>query len=264
MCIDTQHKKQPRGNIKAVLFAIDIDGTIAGASKIFGAYFNQELGLGLPPEEVRKMRWYTSLRKHPAIIEYRREHNERYLEVCAKYREYAPAMFARDPLEGAIEGVSLLAQWGDIRYVTIRISQDQEVNEQIQATTCRWLHEYRFPNPTNVIFCSSFQEKLELVAEQPHEQVVLIDDRCSTDLFSCYEQLAQFPEHQELIERIRQRITFVAFEKFELPADTYKLRMLALPSWKCSAQLLDSLQATSTERTQGRSYGFDTTKDSRC
>ena len=99
--------------------------------------------------------------------------------MCAKYREYAPAMFARDPLEGAIEGVSLLAQRGDIRYVTIRISQDQEVNEQIQATTRQWLHEYRFPNPTDVIFCSNFQEKLEMVAGQPYEQVILIDDRCS-------------------------------------------------------------------------------------
>ena len=226
-----------------MLFAIDIDGTIAGISSTFGEYFNQELGLGLPPEEVQKIRWFNSLRKHPAIVAYRKQNNERFLEVWEQYREYAPAMLAREVLAGAVEGVTFLAKQGDVQYVTIRISQDQEVNAQIQAATRQWLDKHNFPNPGSVIFCSNFQEKLELIAHQPLAPIILIDDRCSTDLLTCYENLTQNSEHHELTRLIRQRITFVAFDKDQLPENTYGLHMLAFPSWEQSSHLLSILQS---------------------
>jgi hypothetical protein len=225
-----------------VLFAIDIDGTIAGASSIFGAYFNQELRLGLSPEEEQKIRWYDSLRKHSAVVEYRKKNNERFLEVCIRYREYFPAMLAREVLAGAVEGVTALAKWGDVQYITIRVSRDTEVNEQIQAATRQWLRKYNFPNPDNVAFCTSFQEKLQLLAEQPLYPIILIDDRSSSDLLTCYENLMQNPECHELVHLIHERITFVAFGKEELPEKTLGLRMLAFPSWEHSAIPLSLLQ----------------------
>lgn len=224
-----------------MLFVIDIDGTIAGASSIFGEYFNQELGLGLSPEEVQKIRWYNSLRKHPAIIAYRKQNNERFLEAWVEYREYVPAMLAREVIAGAVEGVRFLAKKGEIQYITIRISQDQEVNAQIQDATRQWLDKHNFPHPESVIFCSSFQEKLELIAHQLLTPIILIDDRCSTDLLTCYENLVQNPEHHELARLIRQHITFVAFNKDQLPEKTCGLHMLALPSWEQSSHLLSVL-----------------------
>ena len=235
-------REKKEGIKNAMLFAIDIDGTIAGASRIFGAYFNQELGLGLPQEEIKKIRWYTSLRQHPAIVAYRKENNQRFLEVCERYREYTPAMLAREALVGAVEGVISLAKWGDIRYFTIRISQDQQVNAQIQIATRQWLSEHGFPNSSNVAFCASFQEKLQQVVQEPHERIILIDDRCSTDLLTCYESLMQSPEQQELVEQIRQRITFVAFYKDTPPENTYGLRMMTMPSWQRTSDLWSSLQ----------------------
>lgn len=226
---------------KEVLFAIDIDGTIAGISGIFGAYFNRELKLGLSPEEEQKIRWYDSLRKHSAVVEYRKKNNEHFLEVYERYREYFPAMLAREVLTGAVKGVTTLAKWGNIQYITIRFSRDGEINEQIQAATRQWLRKHNFPNPDNVAFCASFQVKLQLLAEQASSPVTLIDDRCSSDLLACYEKLIQNPEYRELAHLIRERITFVAFGKKELPEDTLGLHMLALPSWECSSAIPLSL-----------------------
>jgi hypothetical protein len=235
-------REKKEGIKNAVLFAVDIDGTIAGASRIFGAYFNQELGLELPQEEIKKIRWYTSLRQHPAIVAYRKENNQRFLEVCERYQEYTPAMLAREVLVGAVEGVISLAKWGAIRYFTIRISRDQQVNAQIQITTRQWLSEHGFPNSSNVAFCASFQEKLQRMVQEPHAQIILIDDRCSTDLLTCYESMMQFPEQRELVEQIRQRITFVAFRKDTLPENVYGLRMMTMPSWQHTSDLWSALQ----------------------
>lgn len=223
-----------------MLFAIDIDGTIAGISTLFGVYFNQELDLGLSPEEAQRIRWYHHLRKHPAIIEYRKAHNERFMEVWTKYREYAPAMLAREVIEGAVEGVNQLSQWGHVQYVTIRISQDKEINEQIQSATRQWLREHHFPQPEQVTFCANFEEKLTHVAHTNHDQVIFIDDRCSTDLFTCYQELLQNPDYKKLIEHLQQ-VIFVAFGKQELPENTFGLRMLPLPSWNLSSDLLKEL-----------------------
>lgn len=238
-------RKKKEGIKNAVLFAIDIDGTIAGASTIFGAYFNEELGLDLPQEEINKIRWYTSLLQHPAVVAYRKENNQRFLEVCERYQEYAPAMLEREVLVGAVEGVISLTKWGDIRYFTIRISQNQQVNAQIQIATRRWLSEHGFPNSSNVAFCTSFQDKLQRMVQETHERIILIDDRCSTDLLTCYERMMQFPEQQELVERIQQRITFVAFRKDTLPENTLGLRMMTMLSWQHSLNLRSSLQGIS-------------------
>lgn len=222
-----------------MLFAIDIDQTIAGSQQDFRLYIehhNQDLGLGLSPHTINTLTDYHSFLHLPEVIVYRSHNEARFQASRASCRTSPYVINALQAIPDAAAGVTYLSQYGTIYYYTIRLPE-------IQNATKQWLAAKRFPYPNNIVFCTDSMHKLTTLCEQKttEERIVLIDDKCAT-LLKAFDILAE--EQPHIAESLRRHLTLVAFNTKVslLPIHNTGLKVIALPSWKAIIDIINSLQ----------------------
>jgi hypothetical protein len=217
-----------------MLFAIDIDRTIAGGFKAYVEHHNQELELGIPPHVLDALTDYQSFLHLPEVIAFRSIHEARFQDSRASCRVSPQVIRSLEEIPGAVVGVTYLSHFGTIRYYTIR-------SHEVQEGTREWLSTKRFPNPHDVVFCESSLQKLStLYHQETQEAIVLIDDKCES-LLRAFEKFAK--GSPLIADDLQQRLVLVAFgvEVQTLAADCKGLKVLALPSWDAVADVIAPL-----------------------
>lgn len=219
------------------LFAIDIDGTIAGGPnnhKLYIQHHIEDLELDIAQDVLDGVSNYQSFLKLPQVRAYRRDNEERFLASRASCRVSPKVINALEVVPHAVEGVNLLARLGTIRYYTKRSSL-----QTVKDATTAWLAFHQFPCPKNVVICAETSHKLDIIHQQETaSSIMLIDDRF-IELLAGFKLLKQ--EHPQAANDLKQRLTLVAFGANCVPEETSGLRTLAFPSWENVQELVASL-----------------------
>lgn len=217
-----------------MLFAIDIDNTIAGGPKAYKTYIeyhNRDLGLGISREILETLPDYRSFLQLPEVVAYRRENEMRFQASRASCRISSQVILALEEIPGAVAGVTMLSSLGTIRYYTVRSNQE---------ATRQWLSIKQFPHPDDVVFCENARHKLAIISQQKTEEVVvLIDDKFAV-LAQAYNDLAQASPY--VAENLRKRLVLIAFGVDVVPMWGNGLQVLTLPSWDSVTSLNFSVE----------------------
>src|SRR5215472_12851343 len=140
-----------------MLFAIDIDGTIAGTDhgREYAQYLNRVLDIGMSEAKVaafssyREFAFSAEVQAFGAVSQ---ENQDRYMEALELAQHDVEVQRASLPLPSAVEGVTALSTYGRVIYVTCRYASSRELSQQ-------WLARYGFPNPEQVFTCERFHHK---------------------------------------------------------------------------------------------------------
>src|SRR5579859_7850670 len=140
-----------------MLFAIDIDGTIAGTDhgREYANYLNRVLGIGMSAERVAAFSSYREFALSAEVQAFgaiSQENQNRYMEALELAQYDAEVQRASLPLPSAVEGVTALSTYGRVIYVTCRYASSRELSQE-------WLGQYGFPNPDRVFTCERFHHK---------------------------------------------------------------------------------------------------------
>jgi hypothetical protein len=217
-----------------MIYCIDIDGTIATENTLKRIEkCNRYFQIGLEPEHL-PTDWYAFL-DLPEVRAYRERTGEEKWRYNLKLVNLDPGyQSSLIPIEGAVEGVSLLAEQG-ICYATLRkvaTSEEymreaiQEWNEKMRKATATWLEKNKFPDGP-ILFGNTPEEKLSQVAalaEEKGEPSILIDDLYDNLLVV----LPYLSEHTR--EVLRDHCTLVAFRAEKAPASPH-ITTIGLPDW---------------------------------
>lgn len=226
----------------SVMFAVDIDQTIAGANaqQVYLSFYNQDLQLAIPDEVIHQFHFGDSFLSIPQVRAFTLA-NPEYKAIwnASHHRAIATAevLEAFTPFPDAVTGIQYLAQLGTVRYYSARPESTQEVTQ-------RWLERYDFPASTEVVCCSSIPAKLRIMAQhQPaDEAIALIDDRGHTHVVQQLEALRlQVPE---MAQALTQRLTIVAFgldPQWEQARPPLPCPLVALPAWSQVHEITDLL-----------------------
>lgn len=221
-----------------MLFAIDIDGTIAGgpdAYKLYIEHHNNDLGLDLAPQLLDSLTNYQSFLKLPQVRAYRREHEDRFQTSRASCRTSSNVILSLNMVSGAISGVQYLAKFGYVCYYTIRTNRE---------ATKQWLTIHQFPNPQDIVFCDSALHKLMSIHQleiRKHEHVALIDDKPSA-LIQAFEKLTI--THPHVARDIQQHVSLIAFGPDFVEGQDSGLRVFVLSSWDDVNYLVATLNSS--------------------
>lgn len=157
-----------------MLFAVDIDGTIAkGDGKLppYAQFLNQTVGFGLPESfftDDMNQDVYSAAIKASGVT-------KEMLEQARELKQFDPALQERAlPLPGAVEAMHQLADEGKLIYVTVRLPFSE-------GLTRRWLASHGFPNSSNCYSCANLYYKIRQAYEEAdsEEPILLIDDLAS-------------------------------------------------------------------------------------
>jgi hypothetical protein len=218
-----------------MLFAVDIDGTIAtwekGQKTLIG-YMNRELGLDLPPSRLTSFTRYRAFEESPEVQEWLAQSDERrtlYQQVHYQSQFEPEIQETSIPLPGAVASLYQLADLGRILYVTLR----KPLSEQLTRT---WLASYEFPSPSSVCCCEHYQHKYLAAYQQAEEgeYVMLIDDNAPS-LIARFKPF--FDEYRDAANSLRKRLAVVAYGAKEPPAWPFQkpakpfFDIVVLPSW---------------------------------
>ncbi len=154
-----------------MLFAVDIDGTIAkGDGKLapYAQFLNQMAGFGLPDsfftDDMDKDAYSAAVKDSGVTKE--------ILEQARELKQFDPALQERSvPIPGAVEAMHQLANVGKLIYTTVRMSFSETL-------TRSWLARSGFPNSAECYCCSNLYYKIRRAYEEANddEPIVLIDD----------------------------------------------------------------------------------------
>lgn len=219
---------------------LDVDGTIAcGNQALYLTLCNLALKLGIAEERLAGLT-YDEFYALPEVTAYREQVGEQRYNTNVRIIAHTPILQRHlEVVDGAINGARFLAQSGNLCYCTARkTARYEKLDEAMASATRDWLEASGFPNPQDVVFCTSFLEKLSCCAahiEETGEDVMLVDDS--------YEQLLSRVDQLEASQRdlLSQHFTLLAFEAQEAPEHA-PVRVVALPSWnqvKQAAQRID-------------------------
>lgn len=217
-----------------MLFAVDIDGTIATyqGTTAYAPYLNRVLALGLPEEiegESGTAYALTAAERIYAYVETSPEHKDRYQAAIHEAQFAADVQERAIPIQGAVETMHWFAAQGTLLYVTCRKQATQHVTQA-------WLARYGFPRPDRVTCCETYYHKY-ITAYQyagKREPLLLIDDRVR-DLVLSFRGLVE--NQRNIAASICQRAALVAFGHEQLPPLPSRLPfpVIPLPSWEQSA-----------------------------
>jgi len=206
-----------------MLFAIDIDRTIAGGFRAYVEHHNRDLALGISQQVLDELVNYQEFLQLPEVIAYRRDNEARFQASKDSIRVSLDVILSLETLPGAAEGVALLSELGAICYYTIRANE-------VQEATVQWLCEKQFLYPQSVVFCESSIDKLvKLSQQETDETIVLIDDKFEVLLKAFDHCTRHIPA---VTNALRERLTIVAFgiEACNVP-ERDDMKLVALPSW---------------------------------
>ena len=154
-----------------MLFAVDIDGTIAkgdGQLAPYAQFLNQMAGFGLPDDffaDDMDKDVYSAAVKASGVT-------KEILEQARELKQFDPTLQARClPMPGAVEAMHQLTNVGKLIYITVRMPFSETL-------TRSWLARAGFPNSSECYCCSNFYYKIRRAYEESNddEQIVLIDD----------------------------------------------------------------------------------------
>lgn len=218
-----------------MLFAIDIDQTIAGGNfRTYVEHHIQDLTLDIAPDVVESLTSYHDFLRLPQVILYRRSNEARFQESRASCRVSPSVILSLKDLPSAIAGVTTLSRLGTVRYYTIRAPETRVVTKQ-------WLAAKQFPQPDDVIFCQDATDKLQKLYEQEtNDCLVLIDDKCEI-ILDAFERMKK--EKPMMVESLQQRLVLVAFgvKSDSIPAQKDSLTVLSLPTWEYISDVIAAL-----------------------
>jgi hypothetical protein len=157
-----------------MLFAVDIDGTIAkGDGKLapYAQFLNQTAGFGLPEvffaDEIDQDAYSAAVKASGVTKE--------ILEQARELKQFDPSMQERCvPIPGAVEAMHQLAHLGNLIYITVRMPFSETL-------TRSWLTRSGFPNSQKCYCCANLYYKIRRTYEEANddEPIVLIDDLAS-------------------------------------------------------------------------------------
>ena len=215
-----------------MLFAIDIDGTIAydKQGKAFARYLNQTLSLGVPDTILHQLSSYhefVELHSIQVYIDKSPDNKQRYRTAFQLAANDPAVQQSLVPVEGALAGVEALSLRGKIINVTCRKP------ESISLTQA-WLARYGFPAPEQVYTCEHYHFKYVQADHQadPSEPIILIDDHAE-EVIKFFHRLVK--EDYGVAKAIRKRLAVIAFGTQQVPPHPFKVQLfpvLALPSWE--------------------------------
>jgi len=215
------------GEGASMYFAVDIDGTIAGANiPLLLSLCSKKLKLGIDEERLQGI-GYEDFLALPEVMAHRATVGERRfawnLRLLALDPEHQVDMV---PLDHAAAAVTRLAQQGTLAYYTARVTSLEALNAQMARATTQWLATRGFPASSNVVFCGSPKDKLERLASlirETGEQVILIDDQ-DAHLLAAVSLLAE----QDRAALAALTLYTFGVHAVRAPAP---LRVVALPDW---------------------------------
>lgn len=219
-----------------MLFAIDIDRTIAGGFRAYMEHHNRDLALGISQQAIDRLANYQEFLQLPEVIAYR-QHNEARFQASKESIRISPdVILLLEAMPGAVEGVNMLSELGAIRYYTIRANE-------VREATMQWLAEKHFPHSRNVIFCESSIDKIvKLCQQEIDDTIVLIDDK--------YEGLLNAFDHcmrhlPAVADALHGHLIIAAFgvEAYDLPKRD-DMKLFALLSWYDVTNLVATIDLT--------------------
>lgn len=221
-----------------MLFAVDIDGTIAESGRDQSAlirYMNRVLGIGLSEERMRQLHFCkrplsAEIRREMETSEQEREKWQAYFsrftfEGCpeveswlaesdanqARYKEVERAsqddpelQAAKVPIMGAVEAMQQLARVGRLIYISLR-------NPATLDVTRDWLARHGFPSAEHTFCCGEFCHLKYMRAYEyaaPDERIILIDDY-AREMMRCFRKLGQV--ELSIARSLLPRLSFVAY-----------------------------------------------------
>lgn len=186
-----------------MLFAVDIDGTIArgdGQLSPYAQFLNQTAGFGLPDtffaDDMDKDAYAAAVKASGVTKE--------ILEQARELKQFDTTLQERClPIPGAVEAMHQLANMGKLIYITVRMSFSE-------TSTRSWLARIGFPNSTKCFCCSNLYYKIRRAYEEAdtYEPIVLIDDLASRVAWTM--ALCQRAE-PDVARSLWHRLAFVPF-----------------------------------------------------
>src|SRR5579885_1809010 len=210
-----------------MLFAIDIDATIATDRNGYARYLNNKLKLGIEESVIEQIKCYHDFHSLPAVQNYLQEPDQRdYYQAIYNRLQHEPEIQQNlDPLPNAVQALNTIAQWGNIIYITCR-------QPGAEALTREWLARAGFPSPEHVTICAHYHAKYLAAYEQaaPREKIILIDDHAE-EMVKAFFIMAK--NRLDIAVSLRRRLAVVAFDHTEPPTFHFKVPfpVIALPSW---------------------------------
>lgn len=214
-----------------MLFAVDIDGTIAGAAPDAARirYMNRALKLGLSETHLAEFASYRAFAQSPEVQMWgtTQARQDAYMAALEVAQWDADIQRAYLPVPGACEAIHALTQEGDLIYVTCRREATSEVTQG-------WLARHGFPRPGDVYHCERHYYQKYVVAHAhagSRERITLIDNQIR-DIVISYKGLVL--HHEEVARSLIPRLVLVAFGVPTLPPLPRRLPfpVVALDSWQ--------------------------------
>jgi hypothetical protein len=188
-----------------MLFAVDIDGTIAkGDGKLapYAQFLNQTARFDLPDAffvDDMDQDAYSAAVKASGVT-------KEILEQARELKQFDPTTQERCvPIAGAVEAMHQLAGLGKLIYITVRMPFSETL-------TRSWLARSGFPNSQECYCCVNFYYKIRRAYQEAddHEPIVLIDDLAYRVAWTM--ALAERAE-PDVARSLWHRLSFVPFGK---------------------------------------------------
>lgn len=234
-----------------MLFAIDIDGTIAtiAGTDAYGAYARRVLGIPVD----RAWRHLPSdpsltaaLCRDASFAVWWQAHTDDHERVQALLADgqYSQEVQERSrPIPGAQEALAQLARHHYILYVTNRKSPTSDLTQS-------WLREYSFPSAENLCCCGEEQGFISKVRhavttlqtlDGENGQVIFIDDKAP---YFEHTLAVLVKEDRPFVKSCIHRMAAIAYGKEELPPCRFPrpvFPMVPMPAWEDLSETLSAL-----------------------
>lgn len=210
-----------------MLFAIDIDGTIATSGNWFARWLATESGLSISEETLSGITYGVEFWQLPAVCALSQDQREFLREHAHAHHKDLDRLANHIPIPGAREALHfLVAEGARLMYTTCRPSDSQQLTRE-------WLARYDFPCTEQVYTCDRYHEKFihaHSQAEQD-EPVIVIDDQISK-LVPAFRLLVKY--ERPLALKLILRIALVQIGAEEPPTFPFDVPfpVLACPSWQ--------------------------------
>ena len=210
-----------------MLFAIDIDGTIATNGNYFARFLAQQAGLAIAENELARMVYGFEFWQHPTVQTLTHEQRSTLRQLAKAHHKDPDHQRHRVPIPGAHDALADLAQHGKVIYTTCRQPESEQLTRQ-------WLAQYDFPSAENVFICNHYHWKYihAHTVAQPGEMILLIDDLVEK-MVPAFRTLAI--QKRDMAINLAKRMAVVAIGQ-ETPPHFAKVPfpILALPSWQAA------------------------------
>ncbi|HEU5377544.1 MAG TPA: hypothetical protein VFV38_19145 [Ktedonobacteraceae bacterium] len=192
-----------------MLYAIDIDSTIAIDRTGCARFLNKHLRLGIDDSTLAGLAGYWAFLELAPVQEFRARAEEAYQEALKRSDDDLTVLAEMEPLPGAVSSVQRLAEHDHILYVTCRKKANREA-------TRAWLAWAGFPSATNVATCDWYHSKYLHAYERAgeREQIVLIDDMME-QIVRSFGRVAR--DHTQIALSLLRRMEVVGFGHKSLP-----------------------------------------------